>query len=210
MRRQDKIILARLNRQIANGDGREMIAFELGPVFSAIDGHPQTKLGSEKKQIRCLQIFLNHMRVTANAFGILRIDERRPRFPVIRRAKNVRRHVAECMSIKRGVGRACIEVAGLHPAHPGIFREAGNIADDVVPGFSGVAGDLKIAIIGPNPDQIFVFGRFADRINRGVHFRRRIVHRHATGLFLLLFLRIVCGQIGRNALPVLAVIARAK
>src|SRR5207302_2331045 len=53
-------------------------------------------------------------------------------------------------------------------------------------------------------------GRFADGINRGVHFRRRIVHGHAAGLLLLLLLGIVHGQVGRDALPRLAVIARTE
>src|SRR5438045_7861578 len=38
---EDQIVLARLNRQIADRHRREMVAFELGPAFSAIDRHPQ-------------------------------------------------------------------------------------------------------------------------------------------------------------------------
>ena len=111
------------------------------------------------------------------------------------------------MSIKCGVGSSRIEIAGLHPVQPGIFRQAGNVCDDVVPGFSAVARNLEIAVVRSNPNQILVFGRFADRINRRVHFRGRIVHRHATGLLLLLLDRIVRCQIGGNALPILAVVA---
>src|SRR5205085_10706469 len=76
--------------------------------------------------------------------------------------------------------------------------------------FPAVARDLKISIVGPNPDQILILGRFADRINGGVHFRGRIVDRDATGLLLLLLLRIVGRQVWRNALPALSVIARAE
>ena len=43
-----------------------------------------------------------------------------------------------------------------------------------------------------------------------MHFGRGIIHGHATGLLLFLFFRIVGCQIGRNALPGLAVIARTK
>ena len=57
---------------------------------------------------------------------------------------------------------------------------------------------------------VLVLGRFADRENRGVHFGRGIVDRDAAGLFLFLFLRIVRRQIGRDAFPGLAVIARAE
>ena len=86
----------------------------------------------------------------------------------------------------------------------------GNIADDIGPRLAAVASELEVAVIGADPDQRLILGRFADRVNRRVHFRRGIVHRNAARLLLLLFFRIVGGQIGRNALPGLAVIARAE
>ena len=71
-----------------------------------------------------------------------------------------------------------------------------NVADDVSPGFTAVARELEVAVIGADPDQSLLLGRFADGINRRVHFRRRIIHRHTAGLLLLLFFRIVGGQVG--------------
>src|SRR5437667_4569695 len=118
VRRQNKLVLARMNCQIANGSGREMIAFELCPVFSAVDRDPKPKLCAEKQQIRFYQVLLDDVRVATNAFDVLRSDKRRPGFPVIGRFENVRRHIAERMSIKRSVSRAGVEVAGLYPTHP--------------------------------------------------------------------------------------------
>src|SRR5439155_25280376 len=83
-------------------------------------------------------------------------------------------------------------------------------ADHVVPAFAAVARDLQVAIVCPDPDHILVLGRFTDRINRRVHFGGGIVHRHTARLFLFLFLLIVLRQVGRNALPVLTVIAGTK
>ena len=143
-------------------------------------------------------------------FGSCGCNQRRPGLAVIGGLENVRRHVAKGMSIKRGVSRAGIEIAGLHPVHPGILRQAGNVADDVGPSLAAVARELKIAVVGADPDQPLLLGRFADGINRGVHLRRRIVDRHTARLFLLLFFRIVGGQVRRNAFPCLAVIARAE
>src|SRR6266480_6556063 len=147
------------------------------------------------------------MSVSTNSFRILRGYKRRPRFAVIGRFENVRRHVAKGMSIECGVSGARIEVAGLDPIDPRILRQPGNVADYSRPGLAAIARELEVAIVGADPDQPLLLRRFADRINGGVHYRRRIVHGHAAGLFLLLFLWIVRGQVWRNAFPVLAVIA---
>src|SRR5204862_4776778 len=45
---------------------------------------------------------------------------------------------------------------------------------------------------------------------RGVHFRGGVVDSDATRLFLLLLLGVVRGQIRRDAIPCLSVIARSK
>ena len=118
MRGENQIVIPRLNRQVANGNGRKMVAFELRPVFSAINRNPQSKLRAEEKKIRLNQIFLDHVRVSANALRVLRRNERRPGLAEISGLENVRRHVAKSMAIESGVSRAGIEVAGLHPAHP--------------------------------------------------------------------------------------------
>src|SRR6516225_11598130 len=90
------------------------------------------------------------------------------------------------------------------------FWQTGDVPNDIRPSLTAVARDLKVAVVRADPDQSFLLRRFTDRINRGVHFRRRIVHGDAAGLLLLLFLRIVCRQVWRNPFPVLAVVARTK
>src|SRR6266513_1093660 len=83
---------------------------------SDLDGDPKSKLRPEKEQIWFDQIFLDHMSISANVFGLLSVYERCPGPAVIRCFKHIRRHVAEGMSIKRGVSRAGVEVTRLHPA----------------------------------------------------------------------------------------------
>src|SRR6266567_9467463 len=129
------------------------------------------------------------MRVSADAFGVLCSDKWSPSLSMVGRAENIWRHVSERVAIESSVGGACIEVTRLHPADPRILWQTGNVADNICPGFAGIARELQISVIGSNPDQIFVLWRFADRINRRVHFRRRIVDRHAARLLLLLLLR---------------------
>src|SRR5262245_18517909 len=118
MRGENQIVVSRMNRQVANGNGGKIVALKMCPVFSAINRNPEYKIRAEKKKIRLHQIFFNHVRVSPNAFWILSSDEGRPGFTVISGLINVRCHVAKSMAIKRGVSRAGIEVAGLHPVHP--------------------------------------------------------------------------------------------
>src|SRR5258708_14288561 len=141
-----------------------MVAFKLRPTVSSVDRDPKSELGAEKKKIRLNQVLLDDVRVTANAFRILWCNKRRPRFAVISCLKNVRLHLAKGMSIKRGISRAGIEIAGLHPVHPRIFRQSGNVADDIGPSLAAVPRELEIAVVRADPDQPLLFGRFADGI----------------------------------------------
>ena len=93
------------------------------------------------------------MSVAAHALGLLRRYKRRPSLAVIRCPKNIRRHVAKRVAIESSVGCACVEVTRLHPTDPRILRQTRNIADDIGPRFAAVAGELKIAVIGADPDQ---------------------------------------------------------
>src|SRR4029077_9782929 len=81
--RQNKLVVARLNRQIAYGNGGEMVAFKLRPAFSSVDRDPKSELGAEKKKIRFNQVLLDDVRVTANALRVLRCNKRRPRLTEI-------------------------------------------------------------------------------------------------------------------------------
>src|ERR1700742_4330111 len=101
MRRKYQIIITRMNRQISNSHRGKMVAFKLRPVFSTIDRYPKAKLGTKKEQLRLHQVFFDHMSVPTNALAVLSANKRRPRFTVISRFENIRRHVAKSMPIKR-------------------------------------------------------------------------------------------------------------
>src|SRR5437763_16306865 len=112
---QNKLVVARLNGQVAHGNGGEMVAFKLRPAISSVDRDPKSELGAEKKKIRLHQVLLDDMRVTVNAFRALACNKRRPRFAVNSCLEKVRLHLAKAMSIKRGISGAAIEMAGLAP-----------------------------------------------------------------------------------------------
>src|SRR5678816_3666557 len=78
MRGENQIVIPRVNRQVANGNGRKMVAFELRPIFSAINRNPQSKLRAEEKKIGFNQILFDYVRISANALRVLRCSERRP------------------------------------------------------------------------------------------------------------------------------------
>ena len=90
------------------------------------------------------------------------------------------------------------------------FGKSGTFADYVRPAFPSIARELQVSVVGAHPDRLPIARRFADGINRRVRFRVGVVHGHAARFFLLLLFGIVGGQVGRNAVPGLAVIARAK
>src|ERR1700719_1288667 len=48
---ENEIVFTGLNRKIAHGDRRKMIAFELRPAFSAVDRDPKPKLRAKEKEI---------------------------------------------------------------------------------------------------------------------------------------------------------------
>src|SRR5204863_3969858 len=92
VRREHQIMIARMDGEIAHGDSREMVALELRPVLSAIDRNEESELSADEHEVLVYEIVFHDVRITADAFRILRGDQRRPGLAVIRRAKNVRRH----------------------------------------------------------------------------------------------------------------------
>src|SRR5437762_13254412 len=76
---QHKIVVTRMDRQIAHCHRRETATFELRPCLSTINRNVKTKFCPEKKQVRFRDIFLDDVRVASNTLGILCRHERGPR-----------------------------------------------------------------------------------------------------------------------------------
>ena len=72
MRSQDKIVVTRLNREIAHCHRGKPATFELRPRLPAINRNVKAKLGPEKKQIRLHDIFFDDVGVTSDTLRILR------------------------------------------------------------------------------------------------------------------------------------------
>src|SRR5258706_15436082 len=114
------------------------------------------------------------------------------------------------MKIEGRVRGALIKMAGVDGRDPGVAGQSANVTNGVCPGLAAIAGNLQIAVVSSRPDHTGVLWGLSDRINRGMHFRGGIVHGDPARLFLLLLFRIVGGEIRRDALPRLSMIARAK
>ena len=126
-------------------------------------------------------------------------------------AVDVRRHVAEGVAVERGVRRRRRRSGSPRPSDThDAFGRPGDVAGDVRPGLAAVARQLQVAVVGADPDHLRVLRRLADRVDRRVHLGRRVVDRDAARLLLLLLLRVVRRQVGRDALPRLAAVARAE
>src|SRR6476469_2151702 len=60
MRGEDQIDVPRMNRQVANGNGRKMVALELRPAFSAINRNPESEFCADEKKVGLNPIFFNY------------------------------------------------------------------------------------------------------------------------------------------------------
>ena len=72
MGREDEVVSLRLHDQIAHCHRGEMVAFKLCPGLPTIDRNPESELRPEKKHLFLACVFLNDMRIAADAFAFLR------------------------------------------------------------------------------------------------------------------------------------------
>ena len=145
-----------------------------------------------------------------SAYALLRSHDACPGLSVIGGPVHPGRHVAMGMPVERRVRSARLVPARLDPAHPRAGRQPLHVAGQVGPRLPTVARELHVPVVGPHPDHVGVEARFADRVDGRVHLGGGVVHGDAAGLLLLLLLGIVGGQIGRDALPAVALVARSE
>src|SRR5438067_2469465 len=109
-----------MNREVANRDTREVVAFVSRPALASVERDPQSLFGSQVEQSGVYGILLDDVCVAAHR--TIGRDKRLPRLAVILRPPEVRPHVAEHVQIERGVHRGGIEVSWLDGGYPGVFR----------------------------------------------------------------------------------------
>src|SRR5215469_1189928 len=61
MRGENQIIVPRMNRQVANGNRRKMVALELRPAFSAINRNPESEFRADEKKVGFDQILFDYV-----------------------------------------------------------------------------------------------------------------------------------------------------
>ena len=204
VRRQHQIAVAGMDLEIAHRHARELAAAELRPVPASVHGDEESQLGSEEEQVLLQRVLLDHVRITAQGSGWT--ADAHPCLPEVLRAVHPRRHVPEVVPVERRVRRSRLEAARLDPRDPARFRQAGDVSGDVGPVPSPVPGELDVAVVGADPDGVRVARGLADHGDGRVGLRRGVVDGDAARLFLALLLRIVGGEIGRDALPRVAAI----
>src|SRR6185436_19419054 len=160
----------------------------------------------QEEQIGVLRVLADDVGVTFDRIS----RQRGPGLAEVGRLEHPRLHVPAGVAVERREGRGLVVRAGLDAGDPGAARYAGQVARHVRPGFAAVARHLEVAVVGAGPDHVPVSGRLADRIDRRVVLGGGVVHREAAGLELLLQLGVVGGEIGRDLLPRLALVARAE
>ena len=115
MRRQNQIVLARMNRDVAHGERRQ-VARKLRPLLAAVYRDEQAELGPNEKQVSIHAVFANDVRVT-----LYRIRRKRlPRLAEVGGLEDVELHVAGLMAVERDVSRRLIKAARLDGRAPGI------------------------------------------------------------------------------------------
>src|SRR5664280_2743228 len=206
VRRDDEVLLARLEREVADGDGREIAALELGPGLPRVERDPEPELGPEVEEAGPDGVLLDHVRPAADARR--RAGDPLPRLPGVARRVDPRRHVAEGVPVERRVRGAVRVRSGLDPRDPARGRQARNVLHEVRPRRAAVARELEVAVVGPDPDRLRVARALRDRVDRRVHLGGGVVHRDSARLLLLLFFRVVRREVRRDPLPRLSAVLR--
>src|SRR5262249_61850890 len=93
VRREDEVVVARVDLDLAHGHAREIPALELRPASPAVGRDPEAELGPDEEERRLDGVLLDAVRVSPNA--LLRRHDPLPRLPVIRSAADPGSHVAE-------------------------------------------------------------------------------------------------------------------
>src|SRR5438105_2196653 len=208
MRGDHQVVVARLDRDVADGDRWKISALVPRPLATTIEGNPQSELGADEEEIGIYQILPDDVSIaTHRAAGA---DERLPRLPIIGRLVGVWAHVAKAVQIERREDSSGIEVTGIDVRHPRRLRQTSDVADDIGPRFPAVTRELQIPVVGARPNYVRIPGRFRDRVDRRVHLGRGVVDSHTARLLLQLFGWIVGGEIRRDAIPRLTEVARAE
>src|SRR5690348_694362 len=172
---EDQIIVARLDFDVVHGNGREIV-FQSGPIGAAVPGDPQAKFGSGKEQVGIARMLAKDVNASggigdavANGF---------PGFAVIGGRENVNVVIVGAVSVEGGEGGAFGCFGSHNAAYIGSFGHAGGLRYNVLPGFSAVARDLQVAVVGADPEHVGGERRFAQSGDRRI-FLNAVVARQS-------------------------------
>ena len=182
-------------------------AGEPGPAPAAVHRDVEAEFGAQEEEVRVHQVLPHHV-------GVAREWRRSPAASRSCRSRPSGRRRSSC---RRVGGRR-----RWRRRSPSSKRPASTHDTQVPFGSPATFGATFVQVLPPSrvtwrlpssvPTQITcgVLRRLADREDRGVVLGRRVVDREAARLHLLLLLRIVGREVGRDPLPGVAAVARAE
>ena len=205
VRRNDEIVVARVNSDIANRHRRHVLP-DRHPAAASIERYPQPELRPGVQDVLVLRIFADDMGPSRLRRRHIQVQPR-PRLAKVRRLEKICGVVVVLMMIGRHVGGSCIEVRRFEVWNPSVRRQAAHILDDIGPGLSGVPRYLYVAIVGAHPDDVGIDHRGRDCENRAVELGGRVVDDDRSARRLL-FALVVGREIRTDGLPRLSVVRR--
>ncbi len=152
-----QVVLALLNREIANLDGRQS-AVQLNPLLAADGGEIQAKFSACKQQLGIHVVF--HQRVHRSVFGKVSGDGDET-LAAVRALDQVRFEVAVLVVFKHNVDGAGVMLGGDDALDVGILGQARDLVD-FMPRLSAIFRYLHEAVVRARVNQAFLFGRFRD------------------------------------------------
>src|ERR1041384_1678048 len=172
VRRDDQIVIARMNNDVPYRYRRNVIT-NYNTMTPAVPRRKYSKLSPAIKQSLHLRVFADDVDVTLRRKIAL---QRNPRLSEICSLEGPRSEVVVLVPVEGNIRRACVEVRGVDVRHPGVRRQAFDVADDVLPGFAAVLRDLYVAVVGAHPNYSSLHRRFGDREDRAVELCRGVIH----------------------------------
>ncbi len=170
---EDQVVFAGVDGDVVDRNGRQ-IQFQLRPVRALIVRHEERALGAREQELRIAVVLADDMQraVAVRDSGANQL----PGLAVIAGHESEDIEIVAAVVVEGQVRGSFIVSRCDDAADVTSFRNAFHFFGDVLPGLSAVARDVKIAVVGTDPQQVFVRRRFADGRDR-----RPCLHSVVTG-----------------------------
>ena len=199
---QDQVLFPGLQGHVLHRHGGNALPFL--PALPFVGAHVQAGFGTQVEQVGHVVVLHHAQRVALDPAG--RRGQVLPGFSVVRGVKEVRGKVVLAVVVHDHPRFSCLVRAGVDVGNPRPAGHSGHPGGAQRPGFSAVAGDVDLAVVGPRPKRPFFQGRRGNGQQAGVVFGTGYVPGESAAFQRLVFLGVVGGQVRGNDLPALAAV----